>query len=85
MHLFEIDTIKLIVNYQWSLMKPMILKFLFIPFIVNMIVYNSSCVSTYESYRLYPDDIWVKILNNIVQLVILLFTVQTIFIEYKQI
>jgi hypothetical protein len=66
MHLFEIDTIKLIVNYQWSLMKPMILKFLFIPFIVNMIVYNYYCVSTYESYRLYPDDIWVKILNNIV-------------------
>lgn len=76
MSLFEIETIKLIVNYQWSLVKPLMLKYLFIPFIFNMLLYNFYCVNTYENFRLYPDDLGVKVLNNIVQILILLFTCQ---------
>jgi hypothetical protein len=40
MSYFGIDTIKLLVNYQWRRIKPLIIYFLFIPFLLNMILFN---------------------------------------------
>jgi len=80
MDYFVIDTVKLIVNYQWQIMKPKIIVKLFIPFIINMIIYNFYAIGSYE-HRLTGDPTWINI-NYIMQTIILLFTIQTVYVEY---
>lgn len=58
MDYFAIDTVKLIVNYQWQIMKGLILKWLFIPFILNMILYNVYAIYTYEASIIDENGIY---------------------------
>ena len=48
MDYFAIETIKMIVTYQWNIIKPRIIMWLFIPFILNMVTYNIYCTYSYE-------------------------------------
>lgn len=80
MDYFQIDTVKLIVNYQWQIMKGRIILWLFIPFIINMVLYNFYAIGSYE-HRLTEDPTWLNV-NYVMQAIILLFSVQTIYVEY---
>ncbi|CDW78432.1 wd-40 repeat protein [Stylonychia lemnae] len=84
MDYFAIETIQLLVNYQWNIMKPLLIKWLFIPFIINMVVYSYFSVSTYETQ--FQDDYEGEMqgINITVQVAILIFAFQTLTIEYRQ-
>ncbi|CDW77734.1 wd-40 repeat protein [Stylonychia lemnae] len=85
MEYFAIETINLIVNYQWNIMKPLLIKWLFIPFIINMVIYNVFCIHSYEIQ--FEDDYENSELglNLATEIIILIFAIQTIYIEYRQI
>lgn len=74
MNYFSIDTIRLIVNYQWKLMKPKIIGYLFIPFILNMTIYNIYCVYIYEGHKSDPEDPYFLNLMRSAQVILMLFT-----------
>ena len=83
MALFEIETVKLIVNYQWKIIKPQIIIRLFIPFLVNMLLFNIYCIYLFEEIVKSEADTSEYVLTWIVQISLLLFTVQTFYVEFK--
>eukprot|EP00347_Sterkiella_histriomuscorum_P005811 403355181 len=87
MDYFAIETIQLIVNYQWKIMKPKITLWLFIPFIINMILYSVYCIYSYEELirSQNHEEVSLNVLNRINQSAILLFSIQTTYIEFKQV
>ena len=83
MKYFANDSVKLIVNYQWIFVREKILKFLFIPFVSNMVAYNFYCIVSYENTRAYPDSLILQKFNSFLKLIILLFTGHTVYVENK--
>lgn len=82
MAFFEIDTVRLLVNYQWKIIKPLIIKKLFIPFLVNMLLFNIYCLYLFEKEVGQDQTTVSSILTNVVQAILLLFTVWTFYVEY---
>eukprot|EP00347_Sterkiella_histriomuscorum_P004690 403359477 len=87
MNYFAIDAVRILVKYQWLRIKPMIIKFLFFPFLMNMVIYSIYSVYIFELVRLNTDQPEHKYyyLNLSFQITILLFTIFTTYVEIKQI
>lgn len=86
MKYFEIDTIQLIVNYQWKIMKPQIILFLFVPFLINMLLFNFYCLFLFEDAKDNEGfHNTVYIYKFIVQILLLIFSIHTFYVEFKQI
>lgn len=56
MNYFQQESVRLLVNFQWMFYKTSIIKYLFVPFIVNMVLFNLYAVIVFEEYRKYPTD-----------------------------
>ncbi|CDW79229.1 wd-40 repeat protein [Stylonychia lemnae] len=97
MEFFGINTVQLLVRYQWKFMKKKIIWNLFFPFIINMVLYNLYCSYFFEHLQSLDNksqdgdvsDSFINlnssIYSEIIQFIILLFTIQTLYVEYRQI
>jgi hypothetical protein len=95
MSYFELDSVKLIVRYQWMLIKPIIIKYLFVPFLLNFLLFNVYCIYLFEAAKpveVTEEDVTTTVLASdtivyskmVVQIVLMLFTLHTIYVETKQ-
>jgi hypothetical protein len=97
MNYFEIDLIRILIMYQWSYFKGLIIKYLFLPFVFNFILFNVYAILIFEKVRIpYVEDDWASkeafdeehrmwsIINYVVLTILLLFTAFTFYIEIKQ-
>jgi len=85
MEYFNLDTVKYLVKYQWRQFKPLLIKFLFIPFLIYLILYNLYAIWLFEArVSAEEEGTMVDIATFTIEIFLMILTVHAAYIEYQQ-